>query len=54
MQWPAQNLVIVPRPVAAGIAAIFVRKLWVQAVAVATQILGLLRYFARLQPALSG
>jgi hypothetical protein len=41
-------------PVAAGTAAIFIRKPWVQAVGVATQILGRLRYFARLQPALSG
>ena len=54
MQWPAQNLVIVPMTVATAIAAIFIRRPWVQAVAVAIQILGWLWYFAKLQSALSG
>jgi hypothetical protein len=40
--------------VATGIAAIFIRKPWVQAFAVAIQILGWLWYFAKLQSALSG
>lgn len=53
-QWPAQNSVIVPMTVATAIAAIFIRKLWVQAFAVAIQILGWLWYFAKLQSALSG
>jgi len=52
-QWPAQNSVIVPMTVATAIAAIFIRKLWVQAFAVAIQILGWLWYFAKLQSALS-
>jgi hypothetical protein len=54
MQWPAQNLVIVPMTVATGIAAIFVTKAWIQAVAVAIQLLGWLWYFVKLQSALSG
>jgi len=53
-QWPAQNTVIVPMAVATGLAAIFIRKSWVQGFAVAVQILGWLWYFARLQSALSG
>ena len=54
MQWPAQNLVIVPMTVATAIAAIFVRRPWVQAFAIAIQLLGWLWYFAKLQSALSG
>jgi hypothetical protein len=54
LQWPAQNTVIIPMTVATGIAAIFIRKPWVQAFAVAIQILGWLWYFAKLQSALSG
>jgi hypothetical protein len=54
MQWAAQNLVIVPMTVATAIAAIFIGKPSVQAVAVVIQILGWLWYFARLQPALLG
>ena len=54
VQWPAQNLVIVPMTVATGIAAIFIKRSWVQASAVALQILGWLWYFAKLQSALSG
>jgi len=53
-QWPAQNLVIAPMTIATGIAALFIRTRWVQAVAVAIQILGWLWYFAKLQSALSG
>ena len=54
MQWPAQNKVIVPMTVVTSIAAIFIRKSSVQAIAVAIQILGWLWYFAKLQSALSG
>ncbi len=54
VQWPAQNLVIIPMTVATGIAAIFIRTPWLQAISVATQILGWLWYFAKLQSALSG
>ena len=54
VQWPAQNMVIVPMAVATGIAAIFIGKPWVQAFAVAVQILGWVWYFAKLQSALSG
>jgi hypothetical protein len=54
MQWPAQNFVIIPMTVATAIAAIFIRKPWVQASAVAIQIMGWLWYFAKLQSALSG
>ena len=54
VQWPAQNVVIAPMTVATGIAAIFIRKPWVQAVAVAIQLLGWVWYFAKLQTALSG
>jgi hypothetical protein len=54
MQWPAQNLVIIPMTIAAGIAAIFIRMRWVQACAVTVQILGWFWYFAKLQSALSG
>ena len=53
-QWPAQNMVIAPMTVATVIAAIFIRRAWVQALAVAIQILGWLWYFAALQSALSG
>src|SRR5262249_19561343 len=54
VQWPTQNLVIVPMTVATGIAAIFVRRPWVQGFAVAIQLLGWVWYFAKLQSALSG
>src|SRR5262249_36479693 len=54
VQWPAQNLVIIPMTIATGIAAIFIRKPWVQAFAVTIQILGWFWYFAKLQTALSG
>jgi hypothetical protein len=53
-QWPAQNMVIAPMTVATIIAAIFIRQTWVQALAVAIQILGWIWYFAALQSALSG
>jgi hypothetical protein len=54
VQWSAQNVVIVPMTIATALAAIFVRSRWVQACAVAIQILGWLWYFAALQGALSG
>ena len=54
IQWPAQNIVIIPMTIATAIATIFIRKLWVQAFAVAIQVLGWLWYFAKLQSALSG
>jgi hypothetical protein len=54
VQWPAQNLVIAPMTVATGVAAIFIRKQSVQAVAVGVQILGWFWYFVKLQSALSG
>ena len=54
MQWSAQNTIIIPMAVATGIAATFIRKPWVQASALAVQILGWLWYFAELQSALSG
>jgi hypothetical protein len=54
VQWPAQNIVIIPMTVATGIAAIFIGKPWVQFFAVTIQILGWLWYFAKLQSALSG
>lgn len=54
LQWPAQNFVIIPMTVATAVAAIFIRKPWVQGFAVAIQILGWLWYFAKLQSALSG
>jgi hypothetical protein len=53
-QWPAQNIVIAPMTLATVIAAIFIKRAWVQALAVAIQILGWLWYFAVLQSALSG
>jgi hypothetical protein len=53
-QWPAQNLVIAPMTVATCFAAVFITRAWVQAVALAIQILGWLWYFAALQSALSG
>jgi hypothetical protein len=54
IQWPAQNLVIVPMTVATIVAAIFISNAWVQGIAVTVQLLGWLWYFARLQSALSG
>ena len=54
VQWPAQNMVIVPMTAATGIAAIYIRQTWVQTGAVAIQILGWIWYFAKLQSALSG
>jgi hypothetical protein len=54
IQWPAQNFVIIPMTIATALAAIFIRTMWLQAFAVAIQILGWLCYFAMLQSALSG
>ena len=53
-QWPAQNLVIVPMTLATGVAAIFIKRPWVQGLALAIQIGGWIWYFAALQTALSG
>jgi hypothetical protein len=53
-QWPAQNLVIVPMTLATGVAAIFIKRPWVQGLALAIQIGGWIWYFAALQAALSG
>jgi len=54
VQWPAQNLVIIPMTVATATAAVFIRTPWVQGLAVGIQILGWLVYFIGLQSALSG
>ena len=54
VQWPAQNMVIIPMTVATGLAAIFIRQPWIQAAAVSMQILGWLLYFTKLQSGLSG
>lgn len=54
IQWPAQNFVIIPMTIATALAAIFIRTMWLQAFAVAIQILGFLCYFTMLQSALSG
>jgi hypothetical protein len=53
-QWPAQNVVIVPMALATSVAAIFIKRPWVQSFALAIQIGGWIWYFARLQSALSG
>ena len=53
-QWPAQNLVIVPMTLATGVAAIFIKQPWVQALALVIQIGGWIWYFAALQAALAG
>src|SRR5262249_51782542 len=54
VQWPAQNIVIAPLTIDTGIASIFIRMRWVQAVAVAMQIMCWLWFFAKIQAALSG
>ena len=54
VQWPAQNTVLVPMAVATGVAAIFIHQRWIQAGAVAIQIVGWVWYFAKLQSALAG
>ena len=53
-QWSAQNIVIAPMTLATGLAAMFIKRPWVQVSAVAIQILGWIWYFAALQSALSG
>ncbi|MEO7723331.1 MAG: hypothetical protein ABIU29_01380 [Chthoniobacterales bacterium] len=53
-QWPAQNLVIAPMTIAAGVAAIFINSRWVTTLALAIQIGGWIWFFAALQTALSG
>ena len=52
-QWSAQNVVIVPMALATSVAAIFIKRPWVQGLALAIQIGGWIWYFARLQSALS-
>jgi hypothetical protein len=52
-QWPAQNMVIVPMAVATSVAALFIKKKWIQCFALAVQIGGWIVYFAFLQSALS-
>lgn len=54
VQWSAQNMVIIPMTVATGLAAVFIQKGWLQAIAVLIQITGWLVYFAKLQSGLSG
>jgi hypothetical protein len=54
VQWPAQNMVIIPMTLATGLGAIFIRQPWIQAAAVSIQIVGWLLYFAKLQSGLSG
>lgn len=53
-QWPAQNVVIAPMTLAKSVAAIFIKRPWVQNLALAMQIAGWIWYIARLQAALSG
>lgn len=53
-QWQAQNIVIVPMTLATGVAAIFIKRAWVQWLALAIQIACWIWYFAVLQAALSG
>jgi hypothetical protein len=53
-QWPAQNFVIVPMTLATGLAAIFIKRPWVQSLALVIQIGGWIWYFAALQTALAG
>ncbi len=53
-QWPAQNMVIAPMTIAAGVAAIFINSKRVQTLALVIQIGGWIWYFAALQTALSG
>jgi hypothetical protein len=54
VQWPAQNMVIIPMTVATGLAAVFIRQPWIQAAAVSIQIMGWFLYFVKLQSGLSG
>ena len=53
-QWQAQNIVIVPMTLATGAAAIFIKRSWLQVLALVIQIGGWIWYFAALQAALSG
>jgi hypothetical protein len=53
-QWPQQNIVIVPMALATGVAAVFIKKAWVQGAVLALQIGGWIWYFVALQTALSG
>ena len=53
-QWSGQNVVIAPMALATSVAAICIKRPWVQCLALAIQIAGWIWYFARLQAALSG
>jgi hypothetical protein len=53
LQWPVQNMVIVPMALATSVAAIFINRTWIQCLALAVQIGGWIVYFAFLQSALS-
>ena len=53
LQWPVQNVVIIPMAVATTLAAIFVKRSWLQSLALAIQIGGWIWDFARLQSALA-
>lgn len=53
LEWSAQNVVIVPMALATTVAAIFIKRPWIQSLALAIQIGGWIWYFARLQSALS-
>ena len=50
----ANGIVIVPMAIATVVAAIFIKKSWVQSLALAIQIGGWIWYFVALQTALSG
>jgi hypothetical protein len=53
-QWQSQNMVIVPMTLATAMAAIFIKRSWIQGHALVIQIGGWIWYFAALQAALSG
>ena len=53
-QWSAQNIVIVPMALATSVAAIAIKRRWIQSLALLIQIGGWIWYFATLQAALTG
>ena len=53
-QWPEQNIAIVPMALATTIAAIFIKRPWVQGLAAVIQIGGWIWYYAALQTPLAG
>jgi hypothetical protein len=53
LQWTEQNFVIVPMAVSTSVAAIFIKKAWIQRLALIIQIGGWILYFASFQSALS-